>query len=92
LDPRALAVITGSTDAKAMAEDMYRALWSWIICVLVTVIVSLATKPKPVEQLVGLVRGCTELPTEAHLPLMKRPIFWAVVVFVAFIILQIIFW
>ena len=92
LDPRALAIITGSADAKAMAEDMYRALWSWIICVLVTVFVSYSTKPKPVEQLVGLVRGCTELPSDAHLPLIKRPIFWAVVVFIAFIILQIIFW
>jgi SSS family solute:Na+ symporter len=92
LDPRALSIITGSADAKAMAEDMYRALWSWIICVLVTVFVSFATKPKADEQLVGLVRGCTELPSDGHLPLMKRPIFWAVVVLVAFIILQIIFW
>jgi len=92
LDPQALAVITGSSDAKAMAEDMYRALWSWIICVLVTAFVSYATKPKPSEQLVGLVRGCTELPSERHLPLLKRPIFWAAVVLVAFIILQIIFW
>jgi SSS family solute:Na+ symporter len=92
LDPRALSIITGSADAKAMAEDMYRALWSWIICVLVTVFVSFATKPKADEQLVGLERGCTELPSDGHLPLMKRPIFWAVVVLVAFIILQIIFW
>jgi SSS family solute:Na+ symporter len=45
-----------------------------------------------VGELVGLVRGCTELPSDAHLPLIKRPIFWAGVVLVAFIILQIIFW
>ncbi len=92
LDPRALAIITGSADSKAMAEDMYRALWSWIICVLVTIIVSFLTKPKPVEELNGLVRSCTKLPSEGHLPLVKRPIFWAGVVFVVFIILQIIFW
>ncbi|MEO8854480.1 MAG: hypothetical protein ABI359_11925, partial [Ginsengibacter sp.] len=67
-------------------------LWSWIICVIVTVFVSLATKPKPESELVGLVRGCTELPSDKHLPLTKRPIFWAGVVLVAFIILQIIFW
>lgn len=92
VDPEALAVIAGSSDAKAMAEDMYRALWSWIICVVVTVIISYATKPKPVAELSGLVRGCTELPSEGHLPLVKRPIFWAGIVFAAFIILQIIFW
>src|SRR5206468_147987 len=34
LDPTALRYIAMSTDAKAMAEDMYRALWSWIICVV----------------------------------------------------------
>jgi len=92
LDPRALSIIAGSPDAKAMAEDMYRALWSWLICVAVTVLVSLATRPKPEAELVGLVRGCTEIPSEGHLPLVKRPIFWAGVVFAAFLVLQIIFW
>ena len=92
LDPAALSVIAGSPDAKAMAEDMYRALWSWIICVVVTVVVSYMTKPKPEAELVGLVRGCTEIPSEGHLPLTKKPIFWAGVVFAAFIVLQIIFW
>jgi len=92
LDPSALSIITGSPDAKALAEDMYRALWSWIICVAVTVLVTMVTKPKPEAELVGLVRGCTELPSEGDLPLVKRPIFWAGVVFAVFIVLQIIFW
>jgi SSS family solute:Na+ symporter len=92
LDPAALSVIAGSPDAKAMAEDMYRALWSWIICVVVTVVVSYLTKPKPEAELVGLVRGCTEIPSEGHLPLTKKPIFWAGIVFAAFVVLQIIFW
>ncbi len=92
LDPAALSIIAGSADAKAMAEDMYRALWSWIICVLVTIVVSFVTKPKPEAELVGLVRGCTELPSEGDLPLVKKPIFWAGIVFAAFIVLQIIFW
>jgi SSS family solute:Na+ symporter len=92
LDPAALSVIAGSPDAKAMAEDMYRALWSWIICVVVTVVISYLTSPKPEAELVGLVRGCTEIPSEGHLPLTKRPIFWAGVVFAAFVVLQIVFW
>src|ERR1700761_4476108 len=29
-DPSALRYVALSTDAKAMAEDMYRALWSWL--------------------------------------------------------------
>ena len=29
----ALRYVAISPDAKAMAEDMYRALWSWLVCV-----------------------------------------------------------
>ena len=37
MDPSALAYIALSPRAKDMAENMYRALWSWIVCVVVTV-------------------------------------------------------
>ena len=87
-----LSYIALSSDAKDMAENMYRALWSWLICVIVTVAVSYVTKPKPVEELTGLVYGCTALPDEGHLPIWKRPIFWAVISAVLFLILQWIFW
>ena len=92
INPAMLKVIALSSDAKDMAENMYRALWSWLICVAVTVIVSYLTKPKMEAELNGLVRGCTVLPYEGDLPLIKRPIFWAGVVCVVFIILNIIFW
>ena len=47
VDPSALRYVALSSDARDMAENMYRGLWSWIICVVVTVVVSLLTKPKP---------------------------------------------
>ncbi len=87
-----LAYFALSSDAKDMAENMYRALWSWLICVIVTIVVSYLTQPKPVEELTGLVYGCTELPSEGHLPLWKRPIFWAAISAALFLILQWIFW
>jgi SSS family solute:Na+ symporter len=92
VDPRALSVIALSPHAKDMAENMYRALWSWIICVTVTVVVSLATRPKPQAELNGLVYGCTEIPSERELRLTQRPIFWAGLVCAVFVVLQIIFW
>jgi SSS family solute:Na+ symporter len=92
LDPSALAIVALSTNAKDMAENMYRALWSWLVCVIVTVVVSYATKPKPESELTGLVYGCTEIPSEQHLPLYQRPIFWACIVAAVFVILQILFW
>jgi len=91
-DPRMLSYIALSSHAKDMAENMYRALWSWIVCATVTIVVSLLTRPKPVEELTGLVYGCTELPSEGHLPIWKRPIFWAGVSFAVFLVLQWIFW
>ncbi len=92
MDPGALSYIALSRHAKDMAENMYRALWSWIICVLVTVLVSLVTKPKPAEELRGIVYGLTEVPSEQHLALYRRPIFWAVVVGAVFAALNVIFW
>jgi SSS family solute:Na+ symporter len=92
IQPSALQYVALSPKAKDMAENMYRALWSWIVCVVVTVIVSSLTRPKPVEELTGLVYGCTELPSEGHLPLYQRPIFWAAIVAVVFLVLNFIFW
>ena len=91
-DPAALRFIALSPHAKDMAENMYRALWSWLICVIVTVAVSMVTRPKPVSELQGLVYGATDIPSEGNLPLIHRPAFWATVVIVVFVILNIIFW
>jgi SSS family solute:Na+ symporter len=91
-DPTALRYVALSTDARDMAENMYRALWSWMICVLVTVIVSLATKPKPDAELVGLVYGVTPIPRESEAAWWQRPVFWAVAVFVVFVLFNIYVW
>jgi SSS family solute:Na+ symporter len=92
MDPGALRIIALSPNAKDMAENMYRALWSWMVCVIVTVLVSYMTKPMRDEQLEGLVYGCTKIPSEGDLPLYLRPMFWAVVIALVFAILNIIFW
>ncbi len=92
IDPHALTYIALSPKARDMAENMYRGLWSWIICVAVTVIISLMTTPKPASELNGLVYGCTEIPSEGHLALYQRPIFWATIVAIIFVILNIVFW
>jgi solute:Na+ symporter, SSS family len=87
----ALSRIALSTDARPMAENLYRALWSWLICVTVTVIVSYATKATPEAQLAGLVYGATPIPDDGATTLWQKPIFWAIVVIVVFFILNIVF-
>ena len=92
VDPTALSIIALSSHAKDMAENMYRALWSWLICVGVTVIVSYLTQPKPESELAGLVYGIGEMPHEEAVELWRRPIFWAAIVIVVFFVLNILVW
>jgi SSS family solute:Na+ symporter len=92
LDPTALRYVALSPDAKGLAQDMYQALWSFLVCVVVTVVVSLATEPRPAAELTGLVYGMTPVPDVGDVAFYEKPLFWAGVVTVIFIALNIIFW
>jgi SSS family solute:Na+ symporter len=65
---------------QAMAANLYRALWSWVVCVVVTVVVSYMTKATPESQLTGLVYGSTVIPHDGSRNIFEKPIFWAVVI------------
>ncbi len=91
-DPGALRYVALSSDAKAMAEDMYRALWSWLVCVIVTVVVSYMTQPRPDKELEGLVYGASKLPEEHDDYWYQKPVVWAGVIGVIFVALNVIFW
>jgi SSS family solute:Na+ symporter len=88
----ALRYVAISPDAKDMAENMYRALWSVSTAVGVNVIVSLFTKPKPLSELTSVVYGVTPLPTEEPVPLYKNEWFWTAIAIVIFFALNIYFW
>jgi solute:Na+ symporter, SSS family len=92
LDPSALRYVAFSEHAKDMAENIYRAMWSLLANVLVTVLLSFVTKPKPEAELRGLVYGMVELPAEGQFPLFKRPITWVAAVAVFFLLLNFVFW
>jgi SSS family solute:Na+ symporter len=92
LNPSDLATVALSPDAKPMAENLYRALWAFLITVIVIYVVSLFTKPRPVAELEGLVYGATILPKEEPVPFYKNEYFWAVLVVIIFAVLNILFW
>ena len=92
MDPSALRYVAMSPHAKTLAQDMYQALWSFLVCVIVTVVVSLATKPKTDSELHGLVYGLTEVPSVGNVLIYQKPHFWAGVVVVIFFVLNIYFW
>jgi SSS family solute:Na+ symporter len=92
VDPSALRYVALSPDAKDMAENMYRALWSVSITFIVIFVVSMFGKARPEAELNGLVYGATKIPTEEPVPFYKNEWYWAVVAIVAFLGLQIMFW
>jgi SSS family solute:Na+ symporter len=92
IDPSALRYVALSPNAKALAQDMYQALWSFCVCVIVTVVVSYATRPKTDTELEGLVYGLTAVPSVGNIAIYEKPVFWAGVVGIIFVILNILFW
>jgi solute:Na+ symporter, SSS family len=93
VDPQKwVPIFARSPLAKGLAQDMYQSLWACVTCVVVTVLVTLVTKPKPDEELVGLVYSLTPLAKEEHTSFWQRPLVWGIAALVILVILQIIFW
>jgi SSS family solute:Na+ symporter len=91
-NPAALRYVALSPDAKNMAENMYRALWSVSVCVIVVFVVSLFGKARPDSELSGLVYGATVLPKEEPVPFYKNEYFWMILAIIVFLALNIYFW
>ncbi|MGH9722598.1 MAG: sodium:solute symporter family protein [Bryobacteraceae bacterium] len=77
---------------STMAQNFWIAIFAWSACFVVTIVVSLMTKPRPDAELKGLVYGLTETPREEGLPWFKRPAPLAIVIGVAAVVLNILFW
>jgi SSS family solute:Na+ symporter len=92
LDHRWVSVFALSPRAQGLAQDMYQALWSCVTCVVVTVLVTLVTKPKPDHELKGLVYALTEVAHEEHTSWFHRPAVWGAAALLVLVVLQIIFW
>jgi len=71
---------------------MYQALWSCLVCVAVNRRGQLSHDAQAAAELAGLVYGYTPIPKEENVPLLHKPIFWAGVALVLFVILQVVFW
>ena len=56
-----------------MAQNFWTAIWAWSVCFGVTIVVSLVTRPRPDEELRGLVYSLTERPSNAGEAWYLRP-------------------
>jgi solute:Na+ symporter, SSS family len=86
------AVMTLSSSASDMAANFWRAWWAWLICFVVTIIVSAFTRKKPVAELVGLVRGLTEEKAMQKAPFLKSPEFYGILSLLVLLALNLYFW
>ncbi len=75
-----------------MAQNLWGAVWAWTTCFVLTVAISLATEPRKREDLVGLVRGLTTLPSDSARTWHTRPAVLAVIVLAMTAALNVWFW
>jgi SSS family solute:Na+ symporter len=85
-------IITLSNVSSDMAANFWRAWWAWLICLIVTVVVSFFTRKKPETELVGLVKGLTAESIGQPVIFYKKPEFWAIISLLIFISLNVYFW
>ena len=75
-----------------MAQNFWTAIYAWTTCFLVTILVSVLTKPRPDKELVGLVYSLTDRPKEDLLPWYKRPGILGIIVLVLTLALNVVFY
>jgi SSS family solute:Na+ symporter len=80
-----------NTYSSEMAQNFWTAIFAWTTCFLVTIVISVATKPRPDNELKGLVYSLTEKAREESLAWYQRPVLWGVVVLCLTLVLNIIF-
>src|SRR5215469_3460677 len=83
------AVLT--TYPSELAQTFWTAIFAWTTCFIVTIIVSSLTRPRPDDQLKGLVYSLTDKPREGGIPWYKRPVVMAVGVLILTVILNLLF-
>jgi solute:Na+ symporter, SSS family len=80
-----------NTYSSEMAQNFWTAIFAWTICFLVTIFISLATTPRPDNELRGLVYSLTEKEHDEAVAWYKRPVVFGIVVLVLTLLLNIIF-
>jgi SSS family solute:Na+ symporter len=79
------------TYPSELAQTFWTAIVAWVTCFVVTVVVSSATRPRPPEELRGLVYSLTARPTDEALPWIRRPTTLALAVLVLTLALNLVF-
>jgi SSS family solute:Na+ symporter len=79
------------TYSSAMAGNFWRATYAWTACFIATVLISFVTKPKPESELVGLCWGTSPPVEKVPMPFYKQPAVLGVIVILATVVLNVVF-
>jgi len=79
------------TYPSEMAQTFWTAIVAFTTCVVVSIVISLATTPRPDAELKGLVYSLTEKPQDQGLSFFQKPATFAALVLAATIALNLIF-
>ncbi|HEV8455850.1 MAG TPA: sodium:solute symporter family protein [Gemmatimonadales bacterium] len=74
-----------------LAQTFWTAIMAWTTCFVVTIVVSLATRPRLPDELRGLVYSLTPRPSDRALPWFRRPWTLAVLVLALTVALNLVF-
>lgn len=77
---------------SVMAGNFWRSTIAWSVCFLATIAISMFTKPKPENELVGLCWGTTPKPELVVLSWYKNPKVLGVIVLLLTVLCNIYFW
>lgn len=89
MDPSDVALTAASTP---MAQNFWRAVWVWLCATVVTIIVSMLTKPLPKKQIEPYVYSGVTRAAYGDIVWYHRPMCWAVISLILLVVLDVVFW
>jgi SSS family solute:Na+ symporter len=79
------------TYPSEMSQTFWTAITAWATCTVVTIVVSLATQPRPDNELHGLVYALTPRPRDTERHFWQRPMTLGGIVLVMTLLLNFVF-
>ncbi|QQS45968.1 MAG: sodium:solute symporter family protein [Acidobacteriota bacterium] len=80
------------TYPSEMAQNFWTAIFAWTTCFALTILISMITRPRPDEELKGLVWSLTPRPKDEGLKWHQKPATLALVVTALLLVLNVVFW
>ncbi|CAN5585984.1 sodium:solute symporter family protein [soil metagenome] len=79
------------TFRSEMGQTFWTAIFAWTTCFVITIVVSMLTKPRPDEELKGLVYALTPRPVSTARKFWEKPAFLGVITLLLLLVLNLIF-